>query len=111
MKVTRLVRAAPADCAALDLDRYLACTCAFISLGRARVERINAGLRKAQVDLRASERLLAGRVVEIAQQAISELRRARGTGHPEDVATIGDLHAEAQFDLAQVCVEWPAQIG
>src|SRR5690606_2133145 len=32
-------------------------------------------------------------------------------GHTEQVAAVGDLHPQAQLDLAQVLVEGPAQVG
>ena len=41
----------------------------------------------------------------------ASLHRVFGAAHAEHVAAIGDLHAEAQFDLAQMFVERAAQIG
>ena len=106
MQVARLVRAAPADRAALGLDRDR-----LRVIGGARIEAVDAGFGQTQVDLRAAERFVFGRVVEIAQHALAELDRIGMTADAEHVAAIGDLDAEAQFDLAQVFVERPREVG
>jgi hypothetical protein len=59
----------------------------------------------------AVEGFLAGFVVERAQEFFGARGRGRRAGDAEDVAAIGDLHAQAQFDLPQVRVEGPGQVG
>ena len=106
MQVARLVRAPATDRAALGLDRDRLCV-----VGGARFERVDTGFGQAQVDLRAVERLVFRRVVELAQHAFAELDCIAATGDAEHVAAIGDLDAEAQFDLAQVLVERSGEVG
>jgi len=55
--------------------------------------------------------LLAGIAPQVAQQPLGQVHRCRRAHHAEDVAAIGDLHAQAQFDHAQVTVERPVEIG
>ena len=66
---------------------------------------------QVQVDLRCVERLGLGDCVQLAQQPLGQLHRALIAKHAEHIAAIGDLHAEAQLDLAQMLVEGPDQVG
>ena len=54
---------------------------------------------------------VSGRVVKFAQHALGELHRVIGTADAIDVAAIGDLDAEPQFDLAQMLVERTVEVG
>src|SRR6185369_7058271 len=106
VQVALLVRAAPMHGAALDLDRDLV-----RALGGFRVERVDSGFGQAQVDLWSGQRLGFCRVVQIVQHALGQPDRMFRPAEAKLVAAVGDLDAEAQFDLAQMFVERPAQVG
>ncbi len=63
-----------------------------------------------QIDLGAVERLAFGGVVERAHHLFGGARRIVLADHLEQVAAMVDLHAQAQFDLAQVFVERATEI-
>ena len=66
---------------------------------------------EAHVDRVAVEAFFAGFGIQRAQEFFGARDRGIGAGDAEDVAAIGDLHAQAQFDLAQVRVEGAGQVG
>ena len=70
-----------------------------------------AGLGQAQVDLRRGQRLVRGRIEQAAQHALGQAHRRRAAVQAEQVAAIGDLDAEAQFNLAQMLVERSGEVG
>jgi len=105
VQVTSLVGAAAAHRAALDLDRNLL---RFVgTLG----DLLDIGLRQAQVDGVVVEGRFAGFGVQRFNQLLRLDDGFVGAADAEHEATICDLHAELQLDLAQVPVEGAAQVG
>ncbi len=101
-----MVGSAPANGAALDLDRdFLSRRRIFVDDG------LDAGFLQVQVDLRRSQGVVLGERVEPMQQAAGQLHGALFAADAKHIATVGDLHAEAKFDLAQVLVQRANQIG
>ena len=106
VQVARLVCAAALDHAALDPDRHL-----LGAFGRRLGDRVDAGFSQVQVDPRAGQRFVFGGGVQRAQHLLGGPGRSVFADHLENAAAVVDLHAEPQFDLPQVLVERPAQIG
>ena len=105
MQVARLVGAAAADGAAAHAYRH------FLWLVAGIVDVVEVGRVQAQVDGVAVEHGVAGLGIERAQQALGAVHRVFAAADPEHVAAVGDFHAQAQLDLAQVAVERPGQVG
>ena len=91
--------------AAFDLDRD------FLRLVTTGRHVIHVGFIEVQVDGFAVESLATRFRVQAAQQFFRGLHFGGGAGDLEDVAAVGDLHAQAQFDLAQVCVKRATEVG
>ena len=102
----RLVGAAPAHRAALDLDRDV------LRLDVAGRRGAGVGFAPGAGGSRARSSVSLAASSQSCRSSFSvRADRAVGAGDAEDVAAIGDLHAEAQFDLAQVRVEGAGQVG
>ena len=106
VQIFRLIRTAPADGAAFHLHRDF-----LRALGGLGFERIDAGFGQTQRNLRAGQRFVLRGVVQIADHAIGELHRIPIAADAIHIAAVGDFHAEAQFDLAQMFVERTVEIG
>ena len=74
-------------------------------------EGVHAGFGQVQVDLRAVQRLVSGGVVERTQHLFGGAAEVRFADHPAQVAAVVYFNTQAQFHLAQVFVERPAQVG
>jgi hypothetical protein len=72
---------------------------------------IGAGFLQGEVNLRRSQRFVAGGPVQCFQYRDRDRDRRRFADHPELMAAIVDFHAQPAFDLAQVFVQMPTQIG
>ena len=75
------------------------------------VELVDVGFVQAQVDGLAVERGFRRLGEQRAQQVLRAGHRLLAAADPEQVAAVGDFHAQAQFDLAQVAVEGAGQVG
>lgn len=105
MQVLGLVGAAATHGAALDLDRHVLGHVGTIDYV------LDIGIVQAQVDGVVVERGGGSLLVQGRQQRLRGGDRRLRAGDAEDVAAVGDLHAELEFDLAQVRVERAGQIG
>ena len=63
------------------------------------------------MDVGFGQRVLAGLAPEVAQQLLGLADGGVRADDAEHVAAVGDLHAQAQFDHAQVAVERAAEVG
>ena len=57
------------------------------------------------------ERLATGKLEKGTNNLATNLGSTGISGYPEPVSTTGNLNVEATFDLSQVFVELPAEIG
>src|SRR5690606_36441820 len=105
MQVPLLVRAPPADRAALDPDDHFLRL--HIGLGGARC--VVAG--QCQVDRVLVERVIRGLAPQLPHDLLGGSNGGLGAGQPEDVAAMGDLGAGAQLDHAQVAVKRTGEVG
>ena len=72
---------------------------------------LHVGLVQAQVDGMAVEDHVAGFGVQRFDQGLRIGDHGLGAGHAEDVATVGDFHAEFEFHLAEMFVERAGHVG
>jgi hypothetical protein len=68
-------------------------------------------LLQVQVDAVRREGFVGGFLVQRTQHALGRAGRRIVARNPEHVTAVGDLHAQAQLDLAQVLVEGAAEVG
>ncbi|MNN04765.1 hypothetical protein D3C81_1174990 [compost metagenome] len=105
VQVFGLVGAAPAHGAALDLDRD------FLRFVGVVDHLVDVGLVQPQMDAVVVEHGVCGFGIQRLEQFFGLGGCLARAADPEHMATIGDLHAELEFYLAQVLIERAGQVG